>query len=232
MSAEATPTFLCTDPGMSSHIHSVFSGGEYAPPCIGFFNEPLILDIGGNVGIFTFWVIKKLAAQNWVSPTIHVYEPSAKNFAELKINCEKLPGVHLHNVGVGVEDGKATLYSGKNNCGECSLFAGSEQNTDKSEEVAIVAASKLPPNATILKVDCEGSEVAVIQGYIGDAGNRPTYVLAELHGESRKNAVENILFNAGYVCVKCTIARPGRAVTMYLHKDRFPEVLHVAYTDD
>ena len=51
----------CYDPNMLSHLSKVLHG-EYDIPII--LNNPVILDIGSNVGSFMTWVLTK--KQNWL----------------------------------------------------------------------------------------------------------------------------------------------------------------------
>jgi FkbM family methyltransferase len=214
---------------MYRHIEKIFQG-EYLPPVPGFFTECTVLDVGANVGAFSFWLLRKMANQNWCNPTVHCYEPMSKNFEELKVNLGSEARVTLHNVAVGTEAGKRTLFMGKNNPGECSLFKGDEQLADQTQEVEVINAATLP-KADILKLDTEGAEVEILGGYVRDAGNRPTWILMEFHGEDRRHAVDVILHDAGYLLVKCSVDRPGRGVSFYLLKDSFPAVYKQAYTD-
>lgn len=211
-------TLHCSNAAMHSHIEKIFAG-EYLPSPAGFFEKCTILDVGANVGAFTFWVTRKMANQHWCNPTVHCYEPMSKNFEELTLNLGAEPGVHLHNVAVGKEDGPRTLYLGKNNPGECSLHKGSEQS-EESEQVQVVPASSMP-EADILKLDVEGNEVEILQGYIQVAKRRPTWILLEFHGDGRRAKLDKILHTAGYILTKCDVSRPGRGVSFYLHQDAY-----------
>lgn len=228
MATNSNNTLFCSDESMKPHIQKVFQG-EYRPPVPGFFETCTILDIGANVGAFSFWVLRTMANQNWCRPTIHCYEPFPKNFEELKINLEKEPGVQLHQVAVTKEDGTATLFTGLHNCGECSLVKGAEQG-EGTVTVQTIAARDLP-KADIVKLDTEGSEVEILSGYITKAKNRPTWVMLEYHGEAKRNGVDNILHDADYILIHIAPERPGRGVAFYLLRDQFSRIYQANYVE-
>lgn len=218
----------CSDKAMTPHIMKIFQG-EYLPPVPGFFEKCAVLDIGANVGGWSFWFLRTMANQNWCNPEFDVYEPSAHNFAELKINLGQEKNVRLHNVAVSKEAGTVQLFGGKNNCGECSLFKGSEQG-EKTETVTAVAARTLP-RADIVKIDTEGSEVDILDGYVKQAGNRPTWIFLEYHGENNRHGVDAILREADYILAHIKPERPGRGVAFYLLRDSYAKVYQANYVD-
>jgi FkbM family methyltransferase len=226
--AQPSNTLFCSDESMKPHIQKVFQG-EYCPKIPGFFETCTILDVGANVGAFSFWVLRVMANQNWCRPTVHCYEPFPKNFIELQTNLGKEPNVQLHQAAVTKQNGTAELYTGLHNCGECSLFKGAEQG-DSKVTVPTVAAGELP-KADIVKLDTEGSEVDILDGYVREAGNRPTWVLLEYHGEANRNGVDNILHQAGYILTHVAPERPGRGVAFYVHRDKYASIYQTNYHD-
>lgn len=213
---------------MTPHIMKIFQG-EYLPPVPGFFESCTILDVGANVGGFSFWVLRAMANQNWCRPTIHCYEPFSKNFEELKINLGQEKNVTLHNVAVTKDAGEVKLFTGKNNCGECSLFKGAEQG-DGVETVQAISSASLPA-ADIVKLDTEGSEVDILQGYVAKAGNRPTWIFLEYHGEVNRHGVDTILREADYILAHIKPERPGRGVAFYVLRASYPKIYQTDYVD-
>ena len=171
---------------MASHIGKVFKG-EYAIPLeyIQKINDykdssykPTILDIGANIGSFTIW-----ASHIWKDATIHCYEPSKDNYAFLTKNIEnickdKKENIFSYNYGIG-DSRKTKLYDGLNNCGERSLYQLGEQK-EEYETVEIRNAKELP-DASILKMDAEGSELTILKSLRAEKKIHFDFILFEYH---------------------------------------------------
>lgn len=146
---------------MRRHAQRV-ADGEYAPPTGYSIDPSTILDIGANVGAFSYW-----AHSEWPQAAIDAYEPHPESAAMLRRNAAAfMPGaVRVHELAVrGVPwDGRLTvpLYTGKNNIGECSMLRGHEQ-TGEVIEVDSISATELH-SAHIVKVDTEGLELPILE---------------------------------------------------------------------
>ncbi len=213
----------CHDNNMIPHLYKVFKG-EYD------FNielkDPVILDIGSNVGSFTLWA-SLFKFQQWSNPTIHCYEPMNTNFQSLVRNINRLDqffkenniksniyeNIHLHNMAVG--DPKFDkLLIGINNCGENSFYNNTSKDRDY-QYVRTLDASELP-EADILKMDTEGSEVDILERM----KIKPKVILLEWHGEARRRRVDELL--EGYSLVSGEVQYVGKngcGINKYLRND-------------
>jgi FkbM family methyltransferase len=204
----------CYDPNMQSHLSKVLHG-EYDIPII--LNNPVILDIGSNVGSFMTWVLTK--KQNWFNPIIYCYEPMKKNFEYLHKNKNKLSengyntnNINLINKAVG-NSANTRLFHGINNCGEASFYDLGEQNINSFEIVETIVADTLP-KADIIKIDTEGSELDIIKML----NFEPIVFLLEYHSEKNRRGIDVLLKN--YCLYKCDVTRCGkRGVLKYIHKN-------------
>jgi FkbM family methyltransferase len=131
---------------------------------------PVVLDVGANVGHFA-----RIALERWPGARVLCYEPNPDTFAQLAGS-----GVAASFTCAAVtfprRPGKQPLYLGVHEPGECSLrqdVVWAPDATDprphrcqRDEWVMVdtIGADGLPP-CDVLKVDTEGCEVEILQGY-------------------------------------------------------------------
>ncbi|MGW8767442.1 FkbM family methyltransferase [Streptomyces sp. NPDC055815] len=78
----------------------IFDDESYIPPQgWDMPTEPLILDIGANIGLFTLF-----ALQRWPGAKVLSFEPAPDVFDTLRRNVEHLHGAHPHNLALGDTD--------------------------------------------------------------------------------------------------------------------------------
>ena len=147
-----------------------------------------VVDVGANVGQFA-------AAVKALSPGSHVvcFEPDPIVFSSLARNVGELPNVEAQCLALGRESGVATLF--RHELSVMSSFhpagAGYDEKITVSVDVARlddVLGDEDPVD--ILKVDVEGSELAVLQGGT-DVLRRSRFLLVEI-GLSRDTRGENL----------------------------------------
>lgn len=196
---------------MISHVQQVIFENEYALP--GYKRQnPIILDIGANVGAFAVWALFQ-----WPQATIHCFEPNPENFKFLEHNLNTIhPGknYHLYNKAIGNPKFNR-LFLGKNNCGECSFFDLGEQNMSSSIEVDTLSPSELP-FAHLIKMDTEGCELNILKS-LKEKINDFEAITYEFHRESDRRAIDKLL--SEFVLIKGYIRCKDRGVFSYLHKD-------------
>jgi len=187
---------------MISHIGKIFQG-EYN---IGYNKQnPVILDIGANIGGFAVW-----ASYKWPNSQIHCYEPIQNNFNILKVNTEYNKNIFIYNVAIGEQDGKRQMYHGKNNIGEASFIKGEEQQ-EHGEEVSVISASTLL-NADIVKIDTEGAEVEILS----NLKIKPDVFLIEYHSSENRRAIDKILKN--YILLESSMRSYNYGIQKYVNK--------------
>jgi len=185
---------------MASHIQKIFAG-EYEVPFA--TPNPVIFDVGANIGGFTRW-----ANARWANAQIVCFEPIKSNFEMLKKNTSDMNNVQLFNVGLGSSDRKQKMYYGKNNIGEASLFKTNEQ-IDDGEEVDIVSAAQLP-QCHIMKIDTEGAEIEILEIY----EHNPAVYLIEYHSEENRLKIANLLKDK-YILVGIKADKPNYGIVKY-----------------
>jgi FkbM family methyltransferase len=191
---------------MIPHVQQVIQG-EYSIPNYKK-PDPVILDIGANVGAYAIWAFLK-----WPQATIHCYEPNPDNFSYLQQNLKNIhpdKKYRLYNVAVG-KPNKNKLYLGKHNCGECSLYQIGEQ---KDEYITV---NTIPPTellkADIIKIDTEGSELDILRG----VSLEYDAIAIEFHSESDRRKIDNLLKK--YTAVHGFVRTRDKGVMSYLRND-------------
>jgi FkbM family methyltransferase len=129
--------------------------------------QPVVFDIGANIGTYTQALIDELDA-----PIVHSFEPSQSAFTLLEQNLSDSPDVHVHNLGLGAEEGMATLYADEPGSAMGSLYPRKLDhfriNMRPLEQVRIVRLDKFCAEEGIeridfLKIDAEGHDLSVLQ---------------------------------------------------------------------
>jgi len=188
-----------TPDNMVPHIEKIFKG-EYDIP---YENpNPVILDIGGNVGGFCLWANKR-----WKNSKIYSYEPIKKNFDLLKLNTKDIENIMVMNLAIGSKTEQRRMYYGAHNVGECSFQQGAEQ-IEEGEDVSVVAASLLP-KANIVKIDTEGAEIEILENMV----IKPDVYLIEYHSAYNRRKIDNILHD--YTLIAADIAHPNYGIVKY-----------------
>ena len=160
--------------------------GEYDVPELNP-ERPVILDIGANVGAFSVW-----AARRWPGAAIYSYEPNPETFELLSKNVSNI----CVNAAVWSRDGESFLYDGNANSAECSLFHD-WRGKDSGHKVKTVAASSLHP-CDILKVDTEGSESIILNGYLHLHTCKAVFL--EWHSLYDRYHLGSKLLDLGFLC--------------------------------
>jgi FkbM family methyltransferase len=194
-------------PSMGPHVQKVLRG-EYDLPYQ--HPNPVILDIGANVGSFAVWAVNR-----WPGCFVHCYEPLPANFELLRSNLRSLVGtsVSLNNFAIG-DPARSRLFLGKNNCGEASFFDLGEQSTESVE--VVTRAPDFLPKAEILKIDAEGSEVDILTKM---QPINVDVVLLEYHSEQNRRRADELL--ADYFLIAGEVRCLNRGVLKYVHRRLF-----------
>ena len=184
---------------MVKHIEKIFEG-EYD---IAYQNSnPIILDIGGNIGGFSLWADKR-----WANSKIYSYEPIKDNFNLLKENTKDMDNIVISNVAIGSKEENRRMYYGAHNVGECSFINGAEQIED-GEDVSVMPANLLP-DANIVKIDTEGAEIEILENMI----IKPDVYLIEFHSAYNRRRIDNILYD--YTLMAADIKNPNYGIVKY-----------------
>lgn len=144
--------------------------------------EDYFLDIGANVGTYS------LLASGHVGAKSIAFEPVPQTFATLKANIalNRLESkVNAKNSAIGAEQGKIKFTQGLDTMNH--IATSTDQNVVEVEVNtldAIMLENKMP---TLIKIDVEGFETAVIQGSKQTlADNKLKAIIIELNGSGKR----------------------------------------------
>jgi FkbM family methyltransferase len=182
--------------------------GEYDLGSMPNLAAPVVLDVGGHVGGFAWYALKR-----WPDARVTSFEPHPETFALLKGNVAGLPVDARHAAVVHPRSTPTMrLYEGRSGRHECSLrddvlwprAAGDpnpacSQLLDKWVDVPTFDAAELGP-CDVMKVDTEGNEIPILSGYRHLGGVRVLCVEPHAVGgdiESQKSQIRRLAMNAG-----------------------------------
>ncbi|MGB4101954.1 MAG: FkbM family methyltransferase [Alphaproteobacteria bacterium] len=117
-------------------------------------DDESFIDCGASTGP----VLQKfLGATDWQFRAYHGFEPDPKNFTRLSaFTALELPNLHFHNAAVADKPGKLRFVGGADY--SCRL------DPNGNIEVPAVALDDVVPEASFIKMDIEGAEVAALTG--------------------------------------------------------------------
>ena len=182
---------------MRPHIQRVLDG-EYAHRYFNVFGNPVILDIGANIGAYTYW-----ALEYYNPTTIYCYEPVLTNYQQLYDNLmaaqAPMERLVLVNKAVAATDNKKLKLFEGFNCGMHSITASMADPTKlaKSFEVDVMRPRDLP-QADIVKVDTEGCEVDILTEYL-ETHKTPVLISYEFHSTADRLILEALMSKYGYI---------------------------------
>jgi FkbM family methyltransferase len=161
-------------------------------------SEPVIFDIGANIGTFTTWMAKAFPKGK-----IHSFEPQRAVFQMLSGNAaiNNLYNVYTYNLGLGKENTKVEFeepnYFEKNDFGTFSLVQ--DIITEKTKNKIVVQINTLDwffeyykiPKVHLLKIDVEGMDLDVLIGGSNTIKKYLPIIFIE-HCDNRKTILDDI----------------------------------------
>jgi FkbM family methyltransferase len=157
--------FECFDNWLSQWTSDNILAGRTYPQLPLDVDIRTVVDVGANCGAATVYF-----AQCYPDATIHALEPAAASFALLTRNTRPYANVRLHNVGLHSREGRAPLYAGAIDSVTASIYSRDGKNSEGSETVELrTPASWIADHGItsidVLKVDTEGNELVVLEGF-------------------------------------------------------------------
>ena len=162
------------------------------------YSEPIIFDIGANIGTFTTWM-----ARTFPNGKIYSFEPQRAVFQMLSGNAaiNNLYNVYTYNIGLGKENTKVEFdepnYFQKNDFGTFSLVENII--TEKTKNKIVVQIQTLDwfleyykvPKVHLLKIDVEGMDLDVLSGGYNTIKKHLPVIFIE-HCDNRKSIIDPI----------------------------------------
>lgn len=158
----------------------------------------VIIDIGANVGFFALYA-------SGLNPEveIHALEPFPKNTEQLRNNLRLNgnPRIQVHSLAVSDKTGAATLYFTPGDDSGCSLNHAQGQQCSV-QTIGLSDFFKMCGIARcdLLKMDCEGSELAILSAMPADAWAKVGSLIMEYHDPGELEALTRILQHSQFEC--------------------------------
>jgi FkbM family methyltransferase len=173
------------------------------------FNNKVVLDVGGFMGetavMFTKWGAKKII----------IYEPVVENhtFIHKNVKLNRI-NAEIHLEGIGEADGSVTVaYE------EVNQMFGLSKSGNNTKTIKIRSAGKVieESGADIAKINCEGSETALLSVRNEILRKIPNYII-ETHTQSIRNSLLRKFASAGFKASHETQIVPNEVSIIALEK--------------
>jgi len=178
-------------PYMRKLTESVLAGRAYPISKLPGYKASLILDVGAGVGAAALYFHSRFP-----NAAIHCYEPLTANFAFLSRNVADFPAITAHPYGLYDKKTAAPIYAGKVHNYQASIFRSAETGdaaeTVQLEKTADEIRRLGAPSISILKVDTEGCEVAIVAEAL-EAAETIDFIFVEYHSEDNRLALDRIV---------------------------------------
>lgn len=164
-------------------------------------NKPVILDLGGNIGLFSL-----LAARAHPAAEIYAYEPGPPNYRLFEMNCltnaSLAKRIHLEKEAVGGHSRQAEWFFDDLNPGASGLFGNRGAKFTVQIRAFADLIRLLPAPVDLVKIDIEGAEYELLAETPPEVWKRVNAISLELHDDPsgavpRQSYLEQ-LNNLGY----------------------------------
>ncbi len=178
------------------------------------FTPSVILDIGANIGLSSFYM-KSL----FPDAVIHGFEPSTSEHEILRMNYAGWRGCTAHHVAIGDRDVESVSFAvHPERTGGQHLLEGEAHDGWMTEEVRMRRVETLVSSGCVavpdlVKIDVEGAEVLVLDGF-GPLLREIKAVALETHSPELYRACLDRLSAAGHEVCHEVIARSDAARTL------------------
>jgi len=149
-----------------------------------------VLDLGGNIGIFSRWASDAGAAK------IYTLEPVQENFLLLALN--RPDSCEAHRLAISDVDNECVEIAYKVNCpGGSSILKHDNGVLQKVMTITIdtLLKNKIIEKIDFLKMDIEGAEIMAFKGISDENLSNIRCVAMEMHVEAIGQEEANIIYN-------------------------------------
>ena len=150
-------------------------------------NSPTFADIGANIGLHSLAV-----KENFPKTPIIAFDPSpfSWKYFEITIRENGIKGIELIPFALGSEEGTVDFYTwGENSSGDSLHDTGRQPETPYSIiKVPLKKFDDIPEarNVTVIKMDCEGAEISILQGMVETISRNRPLIVTEFYEENQR----------------------------------------------
>jgi FkbM family methyltransferase len=166
-------------------VHELFFAGGYGR-AMEFLKQqsgqPLVLDLGGNIGLFSL-----LAARTHPEARMVAYEPGPPNYRLFEMNLLANPGlanrIQLQRAAVGGRTREVEWTFDEHNPGRSGLFANGRSKFAVQIRSLTEVLNQLPGPVSLIKMDIEGGEYEVMAETPPETWRQVQALSLELHDD-------------------------------------------------
>ncbi len=187
-------------------IQNILVDREYTPPGYEVRDDDIVIDIGGNIGVFAVH-----AARQTPRGRVYAFEPSGENYELLRqnISLNKFENISAFHAAVVGTPGPVKLYLNHQG-GFHSIQSDRRSDSSKYELVEGVKLQEIfdrheIAHCDLLKIDCEGAEYEILYNLPRQYFDRIDRITMEYHGSAdaqerrtQSNQLVAYLQQAGY----------------------------------
>lgn len=184
-------------------MDEIFFSHVYNPVDLPIECNDIVVDIGANIGVFALF-----AAQR-TKNTVFAFEPFSPNVEFLKQNAyaNGFHNIAIHQCAVSDKIGSVRLFLSEISGGHLLFDHNIKGRLEKYVEVASTTLQSIVDDNNLrridfLKLDCEGSEGAILQATPRDCLKKVCKVAMEFHdnvSQLKHDEIQNLLVDAGFV---------------------------------
>lgn len=143
---------------------------EYALGKSGTEGQPVVFDVGANIGNYSRMILEQFGNRN---PVIHAFEPAKNIFLELTGNLDDRKNLYCNNIGLSRTSSLNKLYKNEDVSELSSIYKRKldhiNLHMDDFEEIQMVSLDEYCETNDVdridyLKLDVEGHEFEVLAG--------------------------------------------------------------------
>lgn len=169
-----------------------------------FSGNPTVLDIGANVGYFSFYFLSR-----YPQTSLYAYEPVEKNFRLFEKYRTAHPSFKLHIFNLAVSDQPGNLTLHLDNQDSFTTSASVFETNDGTDTVEVRASTLIEIMSAhslekihLLKLDCEGAEYRILYNCPVSVFRKIQAITLETHEgklkEENKDDLVHFLTSQGY----------------------------------
>lgn len=195
-------------------LQSIFAKEEYALPK-GLAIPPTlnVVDIGANVGSFALY------AEQWAERVnIFCFEPNPQVLKLLYENLKGHENIQIFPFALADFESEIDFYQHPHNTGQASaaIFnSGYNRITVPVRQAESSLSAAGLDSIDVLKIDTEGSEVAILSG-LGAYLKKTTIIMLEYHSEDDRRTIDKLL--GDFVLYSLDVASIGIGTAKYINK--------------
>jgi len=158
-------------------------------------------DVGAHIGVFSLIAARNLGVQG----SVFAFEPDPSNVRRIKehVARNRLDAIRIIPKAVSSTDGRlrfqrASFHSSMNRGVLVEDASIAEGATIEVESITLDAVAREHALPSLIKIDVEGSEAAVLQGSEGIFRSAKPRLVCEIHNEQASTDVSRWLLERGY----------------------------------